>query len=260
MSAALPKLVTFGPMIDSETSRLLLWRYRVAYTEERHLFGWVSLLTLLRYGSLRIPVLAGPSLRLVGPRAIVDRFDDTCPADRALLPAHEPLRAHVLADWDRFNGNLATHTAKLAYFHLLPHPDILIEPFCRGIPSGEAKLTTPLYPALRAAFTLLLQLSPAAAADAWGQTQRALDLVDQRLADARPFLMGETLTLSDIALAAAIGPLLLPENYSAPIPPLDSMPPALQGIIKECRQRPTATLVTRVYALRGDDGPRPTAS
>jgi glutathione S-transferase len=250
MSPALPKLVTFGPMIDSETSRLILSRYRIRYEEERHIFGWVSVLTLLRYGSLQIPVLAGVKPSLVGPMAIVDHFEDTCPAEYILLPAGEPRRAHVLADWARFNGGLATHTAKLAYFHLLPHPDILIEPFVRGIPAAEAKLVPALYPALRATFNLLLGLSAAAADDAWVQTQLALDLVDARLADGRPFLTGDRLTLSDLSLAAAIGPLLLPVGYSAPIPPLERMPQGLQRIVEACRQRPTAALVTRVYAAR----------
>ncbi len=44
------RLLTFAPMIDSELARLLLSHYRVLYVEEDHLFGWVSLLTLLRGG------------------------------------------------------------------------------------------------------------------------------------------------------------------------------------------------------------------
>jgi hypothetical protein len=49
----LPKLVTFAPMIDSETWRLLLQHYGIAYEEEPHAFLWGSILALFRAGSLR---------------------------------------------------------------------------------------------------------------------------------------------------------------------------------------------------------------
>jgi hypothetical protein len=55
-SPTLPTLLTFAPMVDSETSRLLLAHYGIAYRESDHLFGWVSLLTLLHGGGL-VPLL-----------------------------------------------------------------------------------------------------------------------------------------------------------------------------------------------------------
>ena len=244
-------LLTFGPMIDSELSRFVLWRYAVPYREERHIFGWVSLLTLIRAGTPQIPVLLSRKPALVGPRAMIDHFEKTCPPDRALLPARQPLRSKIEANWDRFNGQLAAETAKFAYFHLLPHPDILTEPFCRGIPAGEAKLTPTLYPLLRRLFTLLLQLSPAAAADALLRIRIAVDAVDKRLTDGRKFLHGDDISLADVALATAIAPLVLPPFYTAPIPPFESMPEPLKDIIAEFRTCPTGLLTERVYALRG---------
>jgi hypothetical protein len=46
-------MLTFAPMVDSETTRFLLSHYRLAYREERHIFGWASVLTFLYggYGS-----------------------------------------------------------------------------------------------------------------------------------------------------------------------------------------------------------------
>jgi glutathione S-transferase len=243
-------MLTFGPMIDSELSRFILWRYALPYQEQRHIFGWASLLALLHGGGVGIPLIYGNGVKLTGPRAIVDHSDALCDPSRILIPAQQPLRTKVEADWTTFNGELATYTAKIAYFHLLPHRDILLEPFVRGIPSTEAKLTPALYPLLSHLFTLLLQLNPASVADALEQTTRIVDDVDRRIADGRKFLWGDKATLSDLAFATALAPLLLPDGYTAPIPTYVQMPAKLKQIIEALRQRPSSALVNRIYALR----------
>jgi glutathione S-transferase len=251
MSADKPfAMLTFGPMIDSELLRLLLWRYDLPYREDRHIFGWASLLTLLHGGFGQIPLLYGNGLRLSGPRAVVDHFDTLCERDQMLVPAEQPLRTQVEADWSSFNGELGGYTAKIAYFHLLPHRDIMLEPFTRGIPPVEARLTPALYPALRGLFTLLLGLNPKAVQDSLLQASRIVEGVDRRIADGRKFLFGDDVTLSDLSFATALAPLLLPEGYSAPIPRYEQMPAELKQIIDAFRERPSSGLVGRIYALR----------
>jgi hypothetical protein len=130
---------------------------------------------------------------------------------------------------------------------LLPHRDILLEPFVRGIPPVEAKLTPAFYPLLRYLFTLLLQLSPNAVTDALEQTTRIVDDVDHRIADGRRFLWGDSATLSDLAFATALAPLLLPDGYTAPIPTYAQMPAALRQLIDAFRRRPC--LASMSFAL-----------
>jgi hypothetical protein len=180
VSAAVPLvMLTFGPMIDSELSRFILWRYELPYEEKRHLFGWASVLALLHSGNWRIPLIYGDGVKLTGPRAIVDHYDALCDRNRILIPAQQPLRTKVEADWESFNGDLATYVARIAYFYLLPHSRILIDSFVRSVPGIEAKLTPVLYPLLRGLFTWALQLSPAAVEDALQQTRRIADEVDR---------------------------------------------------------------------------------
>lgn len=251
MSAAVPLvMLTFGPMIDSELSRFILWRYELPYEEKRHLFGWASVLALLRSGDWRIPLIYGDGVKLTGPRAIVDHYDALCDRGRILIPAQQPLRTKVEADWASFNGDLATYVARIAYFYLLPHSRILIDSFVRSVPWIEAKLTPAVYPLLRGVFTLALQLGPAAVEDALLQTRRIADEVDRRIADGRKFLWGDSATLADLAFATALAPLLLPDGYTAPIPTYAEMPAEMKLIIDVFRQRPSFALVNRVYALR----------
>jgi glutathione S-transferase len=83
--------------------------------------------------------------------------------------------------------------------------------FQRNRPAWQRRITGPVYPALRALFTLLLQLKPAVVADAVLRVDSALTAIDDRLADGRRFLIGDRLTLSDLALA--------PSCCRQPMPP-----------------------------------------
>jgi glutathione S-transferase len=158
-------------------------------------------------------------------------------------------RVIALDDWNRFHGAFATCTARLAYFHLLPHRDIMIEPFIRGIPRGEAALTRVIYPLQRALLSSFLQLTRENAADALAQIRTTFDKVDARISDGRRLLQGDRLTLGDVALAAAAAPVTLPDNGRSPIPPLSQMPAAYAAIVREMRNRPTARLVQTVLRM-----------
>ena len=252
------RLLLFAPMIDSEGCRLALAHYGIPYREERHLFGWVSLLALRYAGTVQVPALVGGGLKLAGLWDVAEHFDRRCPASQVLLPARQPLRASIDADWERFNGELATETAAFSYHHLLPYRGIMQEPFARGLPAGEACILASWgYPVLRMALTRLLGLSGARAADARTRILAIFDEVDARLADGRRYLAGDALTLADIAFAAAAAPLLLPDGYGAPMPAVASMPSAVTDLVAELRSRPAAAAVGRLYAELRRSAPPP---
>jgi glutathione S-transferase len=194
-----------------------------------------------------VPAFYGGGLRLAGPRQLVEHFDKTCPVDRLLLPARQPERTQVEQDWDLYNGQLAAHTAVLAYFHLLPYREIMVEPFFRGVPGMEASVFRGAYPLLRGLLTLLLKLSGPKAKDVLIRIRTIFDKTDARVRDGRPYLAGDRVTLGDLSLAAAAAPLLLPDGFGSPIPPLDRMPRAYAEIVEEMRQHPTAEFVQRIY-------------
>ena len=257
-SATSAALLVFAPMIDSELSRLILAHHGVPYREDRHIFGLASVYALRRAFTPQIPIFYDGALTLVGPRAIAEHFDATCRPDRILIPAAQPMRTRVEADWQRFNGRLASETAAWAYFQLLPHRALMTEPFCRGIPRWEADAVAKwAYDWVSRSFTLLLRLGPDRAGDALIRTRADVAYVDALLADGRAFITGDTLTLSDLALASALAPLLLPAGYGAPMPELADMPAPYAALVRDLQGRPTADLVRRVYArmLRTQENP-----
>jgi glutathione S-transferase len=129
-----------------------------------------------------------------------------------LVPSEQPLRTQVEKDWNLYNGQLAAHSAVLAYFHLLPHRELMIAPFFRGVPEMEASVFRGAYPFLRGLMSLLLQLSEGKAADALARIRMIFDKTDARIKDGRQYLAGGRVTLGDLGLAAAAAPLLLPSQ------------------------------------------------
>ena len=242
-------LLTFAPMVDAELARLVLAHHRVRYREERHVFGWASVLAFWRGATVQIPMLHGNGPALAGPRAMVDHFDQLCPAARQLVPARQPGRTEIEADWDRYNGRLATSTATFAYYHLLPRKDLMVDPLSRGLPSGEATaLRSWYYPALRWQLSTLLRLDAVRAGDALTQIRAAMDRSDRLLSDQRTFLHGDLMTLADLALSAALAPMLAMPRYATLVPDISLMPAVMADAIQDSRSRPTARLVERVYA------------
>lgn len=248
MTAAPHRLLLFAPMIDAELARLLLARYRLPYAEDRHVFIWASLLALLRGRTIVVPMLDSGADALAGPREIVDRFDPLA-AGLRLVPAAEPDRARVNAEYDALHDGLASNVASFCYFHLLPMGAPMAAAFSLGVPNWEAwVLAHGGYGVLSRVFTLLLRLSSENAAAAMASIRHEMDVLDTTLSDGRPFKDGEHLTLTDFVYAASLAPLLLPPRYAALLPPLETMPPTMIQAVTEARARPLAAYVGRVYA------------
>ncbi|HEY5711738.1 MAG TPA: glutathione S-transferase C-terminal domain-containing protein [Allosphingosinicella sp.] len=241
-------MLTFAPMIDSETSRLVLRHYGQAFRETDHLFGWVSILALIHGGSGLLPLLHGPRLKLTGPRAIVEHFDPLVPPARRLLPIEPEVLAEVEADWALHNGKLAADVAVVSYYYLLPERRMMSELFARSVPRWEAWTLPVSYPILRAMFTRLLKLRQPNVDEAMARIRAVFDETDRKVGDGREFLAGGRLTLADLGLAAAAGPMLVPDHYSAPVPTYAQMPPALKEIVDGLRATPTAAFVAAIYA------------
>lgn len=240
-------LLTFAPMIDSEAARLLLRWYGQPFVEKDRLFGWVSLLALMRGGNGQIPLVCGQGRAMSAPREIVARFDAKA-VGRRLLPEDAAAAKAVEDAWTRLNWTFGWDTAGLVYFHLLPRSAMMKASWGAPITSLGRAILPLSYPLLAWVFTVGLKLDEKNAAAMLGRIRNTLDEMDQTMADGRRFLGGDTMTLADVALATACAPILVPPHYARQLPPFDALPIPLRDVIAETRARPVAALVARVYA------------
>jgi glutathione S-transferase len=248
--AADPVLITFPPSLDSELARFLLVHYGVRHREQRHALVFSSFATLWHGFTPVFPLLYADGYRCRGPRAVVEHFETVCAPDRRLFPGDADQRRQVEADWGRFNGDLALATAAFAYFHLLPHRDLMVRPLAEGTPAFEHRSVERAYPAFAWLLRTLLRLSPKRAEEALGRIRTVFGEVEARLTARPAFLVGDRLTLSDLAFAVAAAPVVLPAAYGGPIPALPDMPAALQEAVAELRARPAGAYALRVYETR----------
>lgn len=107
-------MLTFQPMIDSETTRLVTRHYGIAVTERDHLLVSAIVRTLLHGGNGHVPLLHGKGFALTGPYPIARHFDAALPPARRLIPVAGPLAGEVAADWQTYNGGMGTDVAVFA--------------------------------------------------------------------------------------------------------------------------------------------------
>ncbi|MGI8567845.1 MAG: hypothetical protein ACR2KT_01505 [Methylocella sp.] len=236
-------LITFPPSLDCELSRFLLAHYRIPYEERRHTVIFSFFATLWHGSTLNFPLLYGDSYRpLDTVRKMIDYFDPLCPKDRNLqLTGGDRERGE--ADWTAFNGKLGGATTAFAYFHLLPHRQIMIRPLTEGVPVYEVLAVRWAYPLFAGFLRRALHLSASVAEEALGQIRTAVQNVDARLADGRQYLVG----VSDMAFANALAPLVLPDEYASLLPSFAEMPPALRSVIEEIQSHPAGQFAFRIY-------------
>jgi glutathione S-transferase len=240
-------LITFPPSLDSELARFLLQHYGVQHQERRHTLIFSSLVTLWHGGTVVFPLVYGDSVKLVGPRAMADFFDTKCAPYLRLWPQAVNQKSQAESDWTMFNNSLAFATASFAYYYLLPHRDLMIQPLSLGTPDLEQRIVKRAYPIFAWLLRTLLRLNPKKVRDSLDQIRNIFAQVDSRLARGARFLVGDRLTLSDLAFAVAAAPVVLPSGYGGPMPAFSQMPSEVQTVVSEMRAHPAGTFALHIY-------------
>jgi len=240
-----PTLITFPPSLDSEFSRFLLTHYGVAYREERHGLIFSSVVTLRHGRTPRFPLLYDESIQLDTIKKMVANFEPLAVAERKLLAGADPTEAK--RDWDLFHGKLGSASTVYAYYNLLPLRNVMEQVLSDGTPASEEAAVRRAYPAFALLLRLLLRLTSARAQSARSTIEDVMLLVDQRLADERPYLAGDRFGLSDMAFAIAAAPVVWPDQYGGSIPQYADLPPDLQSLISKMRQRPSGRHALGIY-------------
>jgi glutathione S-transferase len=90
-------------------------------------------------------------------------------------------------------------------------------------------------------------VSADAAVESEKRVDATFDRVAERLADGRPYLVGERFSAADLAFAALAGAVVMPPQWGVPLPTPDELPPVAAAKVRELREHPAGRFALRMF-------------
>lgn len=242
------KLYSFSISHFSEKARWTLDAAGIAYEEIPLVPGLHMPRTLwLSRRRSSVPILDTGRARIQDSRAI-NAWLAAQDASFPLLPTAAAVRADVLAieaDWTR----VGEAVMQLGYARLIDDPQTLFRLWSLDADAIERPLLKAILPGLMIGFRRRFAVNAQSAARAHSTVAAALDALELRLREGRPYLVGTRLSLADITVCALLAPLATPDQHPvygsrlfrelvAPIAADWSARPAFDGLRARYAERP----------------------
>jgi glutathione S-transferase len=245
----MPTLITIPFSHFCEKARWALDRARAPYREEGHapLFHKRAVLGAAgKAGSVPVLVLDGDGVLDDSP-LIVRWADQRATSDRKLLPSGGRERDEALALEHHFDVDFAPHTRRLAYFHILPDRARTLTLMGIATPRAEHTAVRLAYPLLRGIMRRAMRIDGPGAMRSRDKVRSVFDEVGSRLADGRPYLLGDRFGVADIAFASLASPVLLPQEHPIRGQSTVEPPRALLDEAEALRKTPAGVFALRMY-------------
>jgi glutathione S-transferase len=253
------RLITIRISHFNEKARWALDRCGHAYDEEAYLPMLHNLGTVpvwLRHRAGRVDKLStrfSTPVLIAGDRVIADSSEIVAFASEQAIDPRLGLYAHPEAREleAHFSGRFGADTRRLAYWYLLPHRELLIDFGRKNVGRRQAR-------AFEAGLLLLVPMLRKALAVDQTHAMRSRDnvlaefeRVGERLADGRPYLLGDRFSAADLSFAA-LGSIALmvgpDEGYGAWVPRPDQLSPEFAELAGSLRASEAGKFVLRLFA------------
>ncbi|MDQ6750862.1 MAG: glutathione S-transferase family protein [Actinomycetota bacterium] len=245
---SLNRLITIPISHFCEKARWALDRAGVEYSEEPHLQMLHIVASRRAGGTGTAPVLVTADRGVLADSSdIVAYAHDRAPSERRLYPTDPAAREEVRALERDFDENLGPQGRLWMYHHILPRPDLARTYGTRGVPAWQRWALPPLYPAVSRLISHKLGVTAAAAVAADHRVRATFDLVAERLGDGGPYLCGHRFTAADLTFSALAGAVLMPPQWSIPLPQPKEIPPAAAARVRAFREHPAGRHALRMF-------------
>lgn len=241
------RLISIGPSHFCEKARWALQRLGVPFIEEAHFPAFHFAASFGNGGGRTVPVLVAGN-QVLGDSTDILKYLDSRHGPGNLYPLEPALRSEVETLEDLFDEKLGPHPRRLVYYHLFPYGRLLREVMSGpGVRPLEATLFGLSFPLVRTLLRKAMRIDAAGAERSRQSIRRILELVQDRLADGRHYLVGDRFTAADLTFASLAGILVWSEQYGWSLPAVERMPEELLKEIEQYRNTPAGRYVQRIY-------------
>jgi len=216
MAGTAPVLWQFRFSHFNEKARWALDWKRIPHRRRSLLPGLHVPSVLWRTGQKRVPVLVVDGQTITDSTHIIEAVERMRP-DPPLYPSDGGERRQALLLEEFFDEELGPHIRRAAFHALLPHASYASALLATGC-GGAAQLGyRALFPVVRAAMRLDLQITDETAELSRAKTRAALDRLEAELGRGS-YLVGDRFTVADLTAAALFSPLVVPPGFPYRLP------------------------------------------
>lgn len=241
------RLVTIPISHYCEKARWALERAGIPYREERHVQAVHRIAARRAGGGPTVPVLVTPDGAIGESQEIVAWVDDRLAPERRLLPDAREERVEVQRLCRRFDEVLGPSGRRLVYVHMFAQRKLALAFNNAGVPKWEDRLARGGWPLMQTLIGRALGITPGCETQDEATVFAELDFVAERLADGRPYLLGERLTAADVTFAALSAPVTMPRAYGTPLPQPAQLAPATAALVDRARAHPAGQFALGLY-------------
>lgn len=240
------RLITIPISHYCEKVRWALDLLKIPYIEERHVPAF-HLLATRKHGGSSVPVLVAKSGNFTDSTDILHYLDTLSPESQRLYPTNAELRREVEELEKLFDARLGADIRNWAYFYRSGDRKTMRTAWCIGTPLFERIGFEIAFPFMSSKVRQLYSITADSAAAALQGIQEIFEIVNQRLAGGKTYLVGDTISAADITFAALAAPVLLPSEHPVSLAKIAELPIKMAAVIKELQSTAAGVFALRLY-------------
>ena len=180
-----------------------------------------------------VPILLDHGEQVQNSHVILNYLDDKYP-EKSLTPTDPEQLEEALA-WEKYcDVEIGVHVRRFGYHYLLDEPKTVIPFFTQGGPWWGPLFFKLFFSKLEPIMRKVMSIDEVGANKSKERIQQAIDKLDGAYAD-KEFLVGDQFSRADLAAAALLAPLIMPQGYGLDWPA--TMPAKLEEFVDNNEQK-----------------------